>query len=294
VLSAQDRLRVARDNLTSATRVLNLIKQRLDAGTASELDTSQQESVVNSLRANIPPLEQNLQQNKNALAVLMGIPPERVTIRGGSLRAIAIPRVTPGLPSELITQRPDIKFAEAQLAAADADVANARAQLLPSITLTGTGGYQSAALKMLFEPQSTFYSLAAGVTQPIFEGGRLMGNLDLQKGRQDELMQTYRKSVVSGFSDVDNALIAIRRTAEAERLLAAVVTSSRRAFQISEQRLNEGTVDLVTVLNTQQTLYQAQDTLAQARLNRLLAVVQLYQALGGGWLPKPVEEARAR
>ena len=294
VLSAQDRLRVARDNLTSATRVLNLIKQRLDAGTASELDTSQQESVVNSLRANIPPLEQNLQQNKNALAVLMGIPPERVTIRGGSLRAIAIPRVTPGLPSELITQRPDIKFAEAQLAAADADVANARAQLLPSITLTGTGGYQSAALKMLFEPQSTFYSLAAGVTQPIFEGGRLMGNLDLQKGRQDELMQNYRKSVVSGFSDVDNALIAIRRTAEAERLLAAVVTSSRRAFQISEQRLNEGTVDLVTVLNTQQTLYQAQDTLAQARLNRLLAVVQLYQALGGGWLPKPVEEARAR
>jgi NodT family efflux transporter outer membrane factor (OMF) lipoprotein len=294
VLSSQDRLRVARDNLTSATRVLNLIKQRLDAGTASELDTSQQESVVNNLRAAIPPLEQNLQQNKNALALLMGIPPERVTIRGGSLRAIAIPRVTPGLPSELITQRPDIKFAEAQLAAADADVANARAQLLPSITLTGTGGYQSAALKMLFEPQSTFYSLAAGVTQPIFEGGRLMGNVDLQKGRQDELMQNYRKSVVSGFTDVDNALIAIRQTAEAERLLAAVVNSSRRAFQISEQRLNEGTVDLVTVLNTQQTLYQAQDALAQARLNRLSAVVQLYQALGGGWLPKPVEEANAR
>jgi NodT family efflux transporter outer membrane factor (OMF) lipoprotein len=294
VLSAQDRLRVARDNLTSATRVLNLIKQRLDAGTASELDTSQQESVVNSLRANIPPLEQTVQQNKNALAVLMGIPPERVTIRGGSLRAIAIPRVTPGLPSELITQRPDIKFAEAQLAAADADVANARAQLLPSITLTGTGGYQSAALKMLFEPQSTFYNIAAGVTQPIFEGGRLMGNVDLQKGRQDELMQNYRKSVVSGFSDVDNALIAIRKTAEQERLLAAVVSSSRRAFQISEQRLNEGTVDLVTVLNTQQTLYQAQDALAQARLNRLLAVVQLYQALGGGWLPKPVEQADAR
>jgi NodT family efflux transporter outer membrane factor (OMF) lipoprotein len=294
VLSSQDRLRVARDNLTSATRVLNLIKQRLDAGTASELDTSQQESVVNNLRAAIPPLEQNLQQNKNALALLMGIPPERVTIRGGSLRAIAIPRVTPGLPSELITQRPDIKFAEAQLAAADADVANARAQLLPSITLTGTGGYQSAALKMLFEPQSTFYSIAAGVTQPIFEGGRLRGNVDLQKGRQDELMQNYRKSVVSGFTDVDNALIAIRQTAEAERLLAAVVNSSRRAFQISEQRLNEGTVDLVTVLNTQQTLYQAQDALAQARLNRLSAVVQLYQALGGGWLPKPVEEANAR
>lgn len=294
VLAAQDRLRVARDNLTSATRVLNLIRQRLEAGTASELDTSQQESVVNSLRATIPPLEQTLQQNKNALAVLMGIPPERVKIRGGTLRSVAIPRVTPGLPSELIAQRPDIRFAEAQLAAADADVANARAQLLPSITLTGTGGYQSAALKTLFEPQSTFYNLAAGVTQPIFEGGRLTGNLDFEKGRQDELIQNYRKSVISGFADVENALTAIRQTGEAERLQAQVVASSRRAFDISEQRLNEGTVDLVTVLNTQQTLYQAQDALAQARLNRLLAVVQLYQALGGGWLPKPVEEANAR
>jgi NodT family efflux transporter outer membrane factor (OMF) lipoprotein len=294
VLATQDRLRVARDNLTSATRVFNLIKQRLDAGTASELDTSQQESVVNSLRANIPPLEQTLRQNKITLAVLMGIAPERVTIRGGTLRSIAIPRVTPGLPSELITQRPDIRFAEAQLAAADADVANARAQLLPSITLTGTGGYQSAALKMLFEPQSTFYSLAAGVTQPIFEGGRLMGNLDFQKGRQDELIQNYRKAVISGFGDVENALTAIRQTSEAERLQAEVVRSSRRAFDISEQRLNEGTVDLVTVLNTQQTLYQAQDALAQARLARLQAVISLYQALGGGWLPKPLEQADAR
>ena len=123
------------------TTTLRLITglERLDAGTASELDTSQQESVVNSLRANIPPLEQTLQQNKNALALLMGIPPERVKIRGGSLRSVTIPRVTPGMPAELITQRPDIRFAEAQLAAADADVANARAQLLPSITLTGTG-----------------------------------------------------------------------------------------------------------------------------------------------------------
>lgn len=294
VLVAQDRLRVARDNLTSSTRVFNLIKQRLDAGTASELDTSQQESIVNSLRANIPPLEQTLRQNKIALAVLMGIPPERVNIRGGTLRSVSIPRVTPGLPSELITQRPDIRFAEAQLAAADADVANARAQLLPSITLTGTGGFQSAALKMLFEPQSAFYNIAAGVTQPIFEGGRLTGNLDFQKGRQDELIQNYRKAVISGFGDVENALTAIRQTAEAERLQTNVVTSSRRAFEISEQRLNEGTVDLVTVLSTQQTLYQAQDALAQARLLRLQAVVSLYQALGGGWLPKPLEQADAR
>ena len=294
VLSSQDRLRIARENLKSATRVLDLIKQRLAAGTASELDTAQQESLVNNIRASIPPLEQTVTQNKIALAVLIGIPPERVRIRGGSLRAIAIPRVTPGLPSEILAQRPDIRQAEAQLAAANADVENARAQLLPSITLTGQGGYQSAVLKTLLEPNSAFYNVAAGLTQPIFEGGRLLGNVDLQKGLQDELLQTYRKTVISAFGDVETALSAIRRTAEAEHLEAQVVASSRRAFDISEQRLREGTVDLITVLNTQQTLYQALDALAQARLARLQAIVSLYQALGGGWLPKPVEAMNAR
>ena len=294
VLAAQDRLRVARENLASATRVLNLIQQRLNAGTASALDTAQQESLVATQRASIPPLEQTLKQNRNALAVLIARSPERVRIRGGSLRSIATPRVTPGLPSELLAQRPDIRQAEANLAAANANVVNARAQFLPSIMLTGEGGYQSAILRTLLRPESAFYTAAAGLTQPIFEGGKLLGNLDLQKGRQDELLQTYRKAVISAFADVENALDAIRQTALRQRLQRDVVTSSRRAFAISEQRLTQGTIDLVTVLQTQQTLYQAEDALAQARLAHVLAVVSLYQALGGGWLPKPVETSDAR
>jgi outer membrane protein TolC len=139
-----------------------------------------------------------------------------------------------------------------------------------------------------------FFTLTSGLTQPIFEGGRLLGNLDLQKGKQDELLQNYRKAVISGFADVENALDDIRKTAEREMLQRDVVTSSQRAFDISEQRLREGTVDLVTVLQTQQTLYQAQDALVQARLAHVQAIVSLYQALGGGWLPKPVEAADAR
>jgi multidrug efflux system outer membrane protein len=294
VLAAQDRLRVARDNLASATRVLNLIQQRLQAGTASALDTAQQESLVNTQRAAIPPLEQTLRQNRVALAVLMGRSPESVNVRGGSLRSIAYPRVTPGLPSELLAQRPDIREAEANLAAADANVYNARAQFLPSITLTGEGGYESAFLKLLLRPESVIYTAAAGLTQPIFHGGALLGNLDLQKGKQDELLQIYRKAVISGFADVENALDAIRQTALRERLQRDVVTSSRRAFDIAEQRLREGTVDLVTVLQTQQTLYVAEDALVQAQLAHVQAIVSLYQALGGGWLPKPVEAADAR
>jgi multidrug efflux system outer membrane protein len=294
VLAAQDRLRVAHENLASATRVLNLIQQRLQAGTASALDTAQQESLVNTLRATIPPLEQTLRLNRVTLAVLMGRSPEGVKIRGGSLRNIAYPRVTPGLPSELLAQRPDIREAEANLAAANANVVNARAQFLPSISLTGEGGYESAILKLLLRPESVIYTAAASLTQPIFHGGQLLGNLDLQKGRQDELLQVYRKAVISGFADVENALDDIRKTAEREKLQRDVVTSSRRAFDISEQRLREGTVDLVTVLQTQQTLYAAQDALVQAQLAHVQAIVSLYQALGGGWLPKPMVTADAR
>ena len=294
VLAAQDLLRSTRENEKSATRVLNLIQQRLNAGTASALETAQQESLVNTQRALIPPLEQILTQNRNALALLMARSPESVRVRGGSLRSIAYPRVTPGLPSELLAQRPDIREAEANLAAANANVENARAQMLPSITLTGEGGYQSAVLRTLLRPESAFYTLTAGLTQPIFDGLKLQGNLDLQKGKQDELLQNYRKAVISAFSDVETALDGIRQTALRERLQGDVVTSSQRAFDISEQRLNQGTIDLVTVLQTQQTLYQAQDALVQARLAHVQAIVSLYQALGGGWLPKPLETTDAR
>jgi NodT family efflux transporter outer membrane factor (OMF) lipoprotein len=296
VLATQDRLKAARQNTQSANRVLDLIKQRANAGTASALEIAQQQSLVDTLRAAIPPLEQTLVQSRNALAVLMARSPERINIRGGTLRSIAYPRVTAGLPSELLTQRPDIRQAEANLAAANANVEVARAQMLPSITLTGEGGYQSAVLKTLLRPESALFSFGAGLTQPIFDGARLQGNLDLQKGIKDELLQNYRQAVISGFADVENALDGIRQSALREKLQNNVVTSSQHAFDIAEQRLREGTVDLVTVLQTQQTLYSAIDAQVQARLAHVQAIVSLYQALGGGWLPKPktIEAHNAR
>jgi multidrug efflux system outer membrane protein len=288
VLESNDRLRIARSNLAAATRVYNLIKQRFDVGTASALDTAQQESLVNTQRASIPPLEQILRQNIATLAVLIGRPPEVVTIRGGSMSRLRIPPVTPGLPSDLITQRPDIREAEAQLASANANVYSARAAFLPSIQLTGEGGYQSALLKTLLRPESAFYNIAAGLTQPLLDGLRLQGLLDFQVGRQDELLQLYRKAIVNGFADVERALIAVQQTALRVRLQRDVVTSSQKAFDISETRLREGTIDQVTLLQTQQTLFTAQDVLAQAQFDRLTAVVSLFQALGGGWQkPKP-------
>ena len=156
----------------------------------------------------------------------------------------------------------------------------------PSIQLTGSGGYQSSSLVSLFQPHATFFNVVGSLTQPIFDGGRILGNFEFTKARQDELLQTYRQTVIQSFADVDNALVAIRETTNRLRLQREVLAASRRAFQLSEQQLRAGTADIVTVLNTQLTLFQAEDSLSQAQLARLLAIVSLYQALGGGWEPR--------
>jgi NodT family efflux transporter outer membrane factor (OMF) lipoprotein len=287
VLASQDRLQIANRNVDSAGRVLTLIRQRAEAGTASALEIAQQETLLASQRAQIPQLDEILRQNIATLALLIGKPPAFVRVRGGSLYSLGIPRVRPGMPSELLYQRPDIRAAEAQLAGADASVEAARAAFFPSIRLTGNGGFTSTALSALFRPESAFYSLAAGLTQPIFDGFRLEGELELAKGRQLELLQLYRRAVVSGFTDVERALIAVADSARREQAQQMVVDASRRAFGIAETRLREGTVDLITVLVTQQSLFTAEENRVTARLARLQAVLSLYQALGGSWLPRP-------
>ncbi len=286
VLASQDRLRTAAQNIASASRILEAIKERFKAGTGTDLDVAQQEAVLANQRALVPPLRQTLAQNVYALATLVSRPPESIRVTGGSMNQIVTPRVTPGLPSELLTQRPDIRRQEAQLASAAANVGNARAQFFPSIQLTGQGGYQSSSLVSLFQPHAAFFSMVGSLTQPIFDGGRILGNFEFSKARQDELLQTYRKTVVQSFADVDNALTSIRETTIKLRLQRDVLAASRRAFELSEQQLKAGTADIVTVLNTQLTLFQAEDALWQAQLARLLAIISLYQALGGGWEPR--------
>jgi multidrug efflux system outer membrane protein len=285
ILAARDRLRIARRNLTDSSRILFLIKQQFDVGVASDLNVAQQESLVEQVRATIPPLEETLRQSTAALAVLIGKAPEHVNTRGAGMQAVAVPRVTPGLPSELINRRPDVRQAEQQLKSADYSVESARAAFFPSITLTGQLGFESAALKSLLGPGAWFYTAAAGLTQPLFDGGVLLGQFELQRGLQAQFLQAYRKSVLSAFSNVEQALIAVEQTTVQERIQENVVKASRRAFTLSEQQMNSGTVNMVTLLQVEQTLFTAEDQLAQVRLARLLAVVSLFQALGGGWPP---------
>jgi multidrug efflux system outer membrane protein len=285
VLAAQDELRVARSNLTAAERILTLIKQQFAGGTASQLDLSQQEALVASVRASIPPLEVTLRQNIAALAVLVARAPANFNVNGGGLAQIAVPRVTPGLPSELLYQRPDIRQAEAQLAASNFSVESARAAFFPQIQLTASTGVQSAALASLFGPGAWFYTLTAGLTQPIFDGFLLESQLKQAKGVQLQNLQAYRKAVLSAFANVEQALVALAQFTRQEKLQTDAVNASRKAFDVSETQFRGGTVNLLTVLQTQQTLFTNENTLVLVRLSKLLAASSLFQALGGGWTP---------
>jgi outer membrane protein, multidrug efflux system len=286
VLAAQDELRVTRQNLAAAERILNLIKKQFAGGTASQLDVSQQEALAATQRAAIPPLEVTLGQSIAALALLVGRAAPNFTVHGGSLSQLVVPRVTPGLPSDLLYQRPDVRAAEAQLAFSNFSVESARAAFFPQIQLTGTTGWQSAALASLFTPGAWFYTMTASLTQPIFDGFLLESQLKNAKGVQLQDLQAYRKSVLSAFADVEKALIGLQKFTLQERLQQQVVAASRQAFDIAEKQLAGGTVNLITVLQAEQTLFTAENNLVLVRLSKFQAAITLFQALGGGWTPE--------
>lgn len=282
-LGLQDRLQVARDNLANAENILTVIRERVRVGSAMDLDVAQQETIVAGLRAAIPPLQQQFSQTLDALAILLTKSPSDMRLAAHSLAPLSAPAVAPGLPSELLARRPDIQEAEAQLVAANANIKVAHAAFFPSLTLTASGGWESLALSSFLSPASGVYALAASVTQPIFEGGALEGQLDYTKGRYEELVQNYRKTVISAFSNVEDALAATRRTAEQQASEEDAVAKAQRAYEIAQAQYRVGSIDLLTVLTTENALFTADDLLAQTRIAHLQALVGLFNALGGGW-----------
>lgn len=283
IVTLKERLRIAQKNLASAEEVLKIVRAEIAVGIASELELLQQQTTVAQQRAAIPPLQQSLQKDINALAILLGMPPERIHVTIDDPSRITVPTVTAGIPSRLLKRRPDIAKAMANLASQRAVVQSDKAALFPTIDLTADGGFESAALHTLLDPTSRFYQLATSLTQPLFEGGRLRGQLAADRAHYQGLLADYRKTVLSAFKDVDNALVDIRQTTRQEHLQALAVKSAREAFQVSKAQLQQGLINLTTVIQTEQTLFSAQDTLAQDRLARMRATVSLYEALGGGW-----------
>ena len=282
-MEAHDRLVVAEQDLSTAQTVLNDLKTELRVGVVNALDVAEQETTVAVLNASIPPLRQQFRQSVNALAVLVGKPGEALEFPGGILTELSEPQVQPGLTSELLARRPDVAASEAQLMSANADIAVARAAFFPNIDLTADGGFVSTALATLITPVNRVFAISGGLTQSIFSGGQLTGTYNLRKARYAELLADYHKSVISAFTDVENALVALQQTADQYQRQTEAVNTARHAYEITETQMHAGVVNVLTVLNTQSALFSAQDALVQVRFAHLQALVQLYSALGGGW-----------
>lgn len=283
ILAASEELAIRQQNLAAAERILAVLNQRMASGTGNGLDIAQQETLVGQQRAAIPPLRQAVQQNTYSLGTLIGRIPEAVPAPQLSLAALRVPSVQPGLPAEVIVRRPDVWQAEATLAAAQASVESARAAMFPAITLSASGGFQNVLIENVLRPGSVLMSIAGGLTQPVFQFGQLRAQYRLTQAQADELMENYRQAIVAALVDVENAIVALREITEQETLQAAATRSAENAYTISLSQLRAGTIDLVTLLITQQSLFNARISLAQVRLARFQAAVGLFRALGGGW-----------
>jgi len=282
-LEFRDRLQVARDNLANGEKIMHGLQLEVTAGIATGLDVAQQETAVALLNAAIPPLQQQFRQSVNALAVLLGKTPESIDVDTGTLNALTTPQVVDGLPSALLARRPDVAESEQQLISANADITVARAALFPSIELTASGGYASSALASLINPVERVWAVGAGLTQPIFHGGALRGQVVYSNARYRELLSDYHKTVISAFSNVESALVAAQQTHEQQIRQQDAVTKARRAFQFAQTQMSAGIVNILTVLNTENALFSAQDELVQIQYLHLQSLVDLYTALGGGW-----------
>jgi NodT family efflux transporter outer membrane factor (OMF) lipoprotein len=282
-LALRDRLRIARANLASAEQTLQGLETDEQAGISTALDVAQQDTVAATVAATIPPLEEQERQQIDALAILVGQTPQSFNIAASGLSGIAAPGVTAGVPSELLARRPDVASAEEQLIGANADIRAARAAFFPTIDLTASGGYESKALSSLLEPQNRVFSLSAGLTQPIFRGGAVLGQYRMSKARYDELLADYHKAVISAFGNVEDSLAAVTDTGDQLQRQQVAADKARSAYEMSQYQFHAGTVNILTVLSTETALFSAQDALAQAQLAHLQALVGLFNALGGGW-----------
>lgn len=284
ILGTRRRIVIARQNVAAINAILDVIKLRVKAGSVSHLDLAREQAQLEFVEAQLPSLETSEKQAIYSLAVLLGRPASAFEVVPADLEKVLPPALAAGLPSELLLRRPDVAQAEASLASAHANVDAARAAFLPRISLTGQGGFVSAALGTLLNGSSFGYAWGAELLQTIFDGGRLSGQKDLAEGIQKEYVASYQKAVLNAYADVELALIQVANTGRSEAHLRQLIDAAQEAFQISELQYRQGAADLLTVLQAQQTLFSAKDQLVQTMTANRVASIHLYEALGGGWV----------
>ena len=276
-------LDISRQTLASRQESLRLTQVRAAGGVASELDVRQAEQLVFGASAVIVDLERQAEQQENLISILQGNNPGAVP-RGRTLTdQPLIPQVPTGLPSALLERRPDIVEAEQALVAANANIGVVRANFFPEVSLTGSGGFQSAALSSLLTGPAAFLTVGATLLQPVFTAGRTRSQVELAEARRDEVLLAYQQTILESLRDVSDALIAYRRNREFRDQQQLLTRSAGDALRLTTVRYQGGASNYLEVLDADTRLFAAQLVLAQAQLNELLAIVQIYRALGGGW-----------
>jgi multidrug efflux system outer membrane protein len=276
-------LEISRRTLVSRQDSLRLTQTLANGGATSMLDVRQAEQLVSTAAETVPDLERRIEQQENFLSTLLGNNPGPVT-RGAKLTEQPhAPEVPAGLPSSLLERRPDIRQAEAQLIAANAQIGVAKAAYFPQIDLTASGGYQSSALTSLFTGPAGLWSFGGSLAQPIFSGGRIRSGVKFAEARQQEALLTYQYTIQQAFRGVSDALVEYHKDREFREYQQQLTLSAQGAAQLSEMRYRGGAASYLEVLTNETNYFSAELGLAQAQLNEVAALVRIYRNLGGGW-----------
>ncbi len=281
-IGACERVDVALGNVENMKRVLRTVQRRIAIGEGTELELMQQRTILSQAEATLPVLKQSRDQSLNKLAILLGRPPQGFALSCDKLENIKIPDVKPGLPSELLLRRPDIRKAEASLKAANANIGVARAKLLPSFSLTAERGIGSPYLSNIFSPLNMYSALAGNIAATIFDNGKILSEIDFSEARKRELIEAYQQAALASLRDVEDALTAIGSLAEQVQAQESAFTTAKEAHRLSDKSYSIGMTDYLNVLETERTQLRTEDDLVQAKMGRLVAAVSLFKALGGG------------
>lgn len=281
-LALQERITTAHKNIAIAERVQAIVDARFRNGAATAADVAQQKTNLLTQRAALLPLELQARQTQSALAILLGKTPQEFVLAADNLLAITVPQIAPGTPADLVARRPDLAAREADLIAANANIQAARAALLPSIGLSANAGKTASELFAL-NPATQTSGWTISLAQTLFNGGRLVNQKRLSEARRAELILQYHKAILTALQEVDNALASADVSTRQEISQQEIVINAERSLRLTEARYRAGTDDLLSLLDAQRSVFQAQDALVQQRLSRLNAAVDLYKSLGGGW-----------
>ncbi|MCL2011641.1 MAG: efflux transporter outer membrane subunit [Cystobacterineae bacterium] len=288
VRSFQIRLGIARSNLESQTETLQLTELRSQAGLVSVQDVEQAKSVREQTLSHLPSLESSLAAAEHSLDILLGKLPGSLHARlasGGELPPMPS-RIAVGIPAETLRQRPDIRVAERKLAAETARVGVATAALYPSLNLSGSVGIEALTQASMGNGFGFFYSLLGGVAAPVFQGGRLRAQLEVQDAVREQTLLGYEQTVLAALQEVEDVLVAIVRNRERAEALERAVEAAKNAALLARQRYGAGVIDFQSVVDTERSVLSLEDSLASTRADGIFALIRLYKALGGGWSPQ--------